>query len=162
MRFRFAAMLALAVLTLSVMGANALPFSKANQPQVLRSERPEDAATADRRPHVELRIVNGFSPREEASIIAAVVDWNRTGPVRLNVAALNWNTVEPGAWSISKADDGTKPIAANANCAESGSIVVNVDRVADSELREVVAHEFARLFATPLLAHSPNGTVITR
>ena len=162
MRFRFAAMLALAVLTLSAMGANALPFSKANQPQVLLSERVEDAAAADPRPHVALHIVDGFSPEEEASIIAAVVDWNRTGSVRLDVAALNYKTVEPGAWSISKADGGTKSIATHAVCAESGSIVVNVDRVADSELRDVVAHEFAEVFGTPLLAHSPTGAVITR
>lgn len=164
MRFHFAAMLALSVLTLSVMGANALPFSKANQPQVLLSERVEDAAAADPRPHVALHIVNGFSPEEEASIIAAVVDWSRTSSVRLDVAALNFDAVEPGAWSVSRADLGimSRGITAHETSEESGSIVVNADRVADGELRSAITQEFDKVFGIPLLAHSPTGTLISR
>ena len=164
MRFHFAAMLALSVLTLSVMGANALPFAKENQPQVFLSESAEDAGAIDPRPHVHLHIVNGFSAEQEANIIAAVVDWNRTSSVRLNVAALNFDTVEPGAWSISSADRGimSRGITAHATSEESGSIVVNADRVADGELRSAITQEFDKVFGVPLLAHSPTGTVISR
>lgn len=170
MRLRFAAILGLSVLTLSSMGATALQLPGAIKPQVLLSERVEDAATADPRPHVPLHIVNGFSAQEEANIIAAVVDWNRTSWIRLDVAALNFNRVEPKAWSISNARGNQSPAAINAeplvishvNSAESGSIVVNADHMAGGELRSVIAHEFAKVFGTRLLALSPNGTVISR
>ncbi len=171
MRLRFAAMLGLSVLGLSVMGASGLPFTRSSQPQVLLSERVDEAAAADpsnrmesARPHVRLHIINGFSADEEAKLIAAVVDWNRTGSVRLDVAALNFDAVEPGAWSISKADGGNQSprIIAHAISAESGSIVVNVDRMAAGDLRPAIAREFAKGFGSRLLALSPKGTVIAR
>src|SRR5476649_2446661 len=98
-------LLGLSVLGLSLMGAS--------EPQILLSERVDPAATADPSNwnglawrHVSLHIINGFSAEEEANIIAAVMDLNKTGAVRLDVAALNYNAVEPGAWSIVKLDNG--------------------------------------------------------
>jgi hypothetical protein len=178
MRLRVALLLGLSVLGLSVMGASGLPLVGGSVPQTLLSERVYPAATSEPSNlmgsaglHVRLHIINGFSAKEEANIVAAVVDWNRTGSVHLDVAALNFNAVEPGAWSISKADGGNASpagmsveplVTAHAISADSGSIVVNVDRMADGELRSLVAQEFAKVFATTLLALSPNGTVITR
>ncbi len=165
MRFRFAALLGLSALVgFCVLGESAPLLSGAGMPQVLLSEPIGEAAPVDAKPRVDLHIVNGFSADEEASIIAAVVDWNRIGPVHLDVAALNYDAIEPGAWSISKADGGntSPPIVAHAISAESGSIVVKVGRLADGELRRVVAQEFAKVFGSPLLAHSPTDKAITR
>ena len=130
------------------------------QPQYLLTERIDQPATTE--PYtrngvvpqrVSLHIGNGFSPAEQAKIIAAVAQWNQSGAVRFDVDAQTYGSAEPGVWSIMKPDPNVyaasdvwrvEPIAVTRRFATSGgSIVVNVDRLGSRDLRGVIVKELA-------------------
>jgi len=173
-----APVLGLPLLGLSLLGISLLGMG--GEPRILLSERVDPAATADppnlnvleARP-VSLHIVNGFSAEEEAKIIAAVGDWNQKGGIRVRVAALNYNTVESGAWSIMKADgpldvasdDGRlgSAVLTHRISAGEGSIVVHINRLDARDLRAVVAHElFLAIGSGDDPALSPNIALAPR
>lgn len=126
------------------------------QPQYLLSELPPTVARPANpngvvRPHVALRIGNGFAAGDEAKIIAAVGDWNRNGAVRFDIAPQTYSDAEPGAWTILKPDPlvlaetdewRVEPVAVTRRFSSGGgSIVVNVNRLGARDLRGIIVQQ---------------------